>query len=334
MASKLAVLLGAGASYDLIGAGTATVTHDYRPPLTAEIFGCGPDSSIRPSFQAILETYQGARRLAATIGISVRGGQSLEAVLRGLQDSCDPNTKRHFWDIPRYLQHLFGTISDKYTTEPVNYTYLVHAVLTSGLEQVAFVTTNYDLFLESALTSVTETKFDSLARYVPNSKWMLIKLHGSVNWARPIRTRTMRGEVVEDYEFSGEVEFLGHFSHIEDRQYPAVVVPVDGKYGFLCPPGHVTAVKSVLASCDNFLIIGMSGRDQDLLDLLQESITTCTRLAVIGGEDTSSVLERFQKGINKFIGGTPQTVPPVVFSDGFSKFLRSGMLDKFLKPIR
>ena len=334
MASKLAVLLGAGASHDLIGAATATVIDDYRPPLTAEIFGCGPDFTMRESFQAILETYQGARRLAATIGISVKGGQSLEAVLQGLQDSCDPNTKRHFWDIPRYLQHLFGAISDKYTTEPVNYTHLVHAVLTSELEQVAFVTTNYDLFLESALTSVTETKFDSLATYVPNSKWMLVKLHGSVNWARAIRQRTMRGDVVLDYEFSGEVEFLHHFSRIEDRQYPAVVVPVDGKYGFICPRGHVTAVKSVLASCDNFLIIGMSGKDQDLLDLLQECITTCTRLAVVGGEDASSVLQSFQKGVNKFIVGTPQTAPPVIFTDGFSRFLQSGMLDRFLKPIR
>ena len=342
MGKQLTVIVGAGASYDLIpGLGgtsletaNATVNPDYQPPMAADLF------NYRRTFQGILENYPRARSLATTIGIRVTRGEGLEAVLRSLRDSTEENIVRQFRQIPLFLQELFGDISDYHTSEPVNYTRLMNQVLISDYEKVAFVTLNYDLFLEKSLAGVDGAKFDSLDSYVPTGRrWMLVKLHGSVNWARRVQTdpkpandnqvlRIVDENPVEDH-LAEDIEFL------PDRQkrwapeagllYPAIAVPVEGKYGFVCPKAHEDALSEFLPSCQNYLVIGISGKDKDLLDFLNTHVKKCAELMIVGGSHVEDVKRRLTSNVRFF-----KPLKANTYADGFSKFIGGGALDEFL----
>lgn len=346
MGKQLTVIVGAGASYDLIpGLGgtslataNATVNPDYQPPMAADLF------KYRRTFQGILENYPRARSLAATIGIRVTRGEGLEAVLRSLRDSTEENIVRQFRQIPLFLQELFGDISDYHTSEPVNYTHLMNQVLISDYEKVAFVTLNYDLFLEKSLAGVDGAKFDSLDSYVPTGRrWMLVKLHGSVNWARRVRTdpkpvnddqvlRIVDENPVEDH-LAEDIEFLPNrqerWTHEAGLLYPAIAVPVEGKYGFVCPPAHVDALERFLPSCQNYLVIGVSGRDQDLLDLLHTRVKKCSELMIVGGGDVAEVASRLTTKV-QFFGGRRA----VTAAGGFSRFIMNETLEEFLARLK
>lgn len=106
-----------------------------------------------------------------------------------MADSQEMNIRRQFVQIPVYLRNLFREIGlpvGRYTSQPVNYNHLLNRILVSDFEQVALVTTNYDMFLERALTSVTDVEFSDLKAYVTDPQWALVKLHGSVRWVRRI----------------------------------------------------------------------------------------------------------------------------------------------------
>ncbi len=84
MGKRLTIILGAGASRDLIAIKTAQVNEDYLPPLTSELFGPPMETTgqRRETFQGILEGYPGAKSLASQISIRVSGGEPLEEILR------------------------------------------------------------------------------------------------------------------------------------------------------------------------------------------------------------------------------------------------------------
>jgi SIR2-like domain len=258
---ELIVVLGAGASYDLVVPENTTIRPEYRPPLTKHLF-----TEVSP-LQDILEDYPGARSLASDISYRVKNGEPLESVLRSLRDSPEPHDRRRFPQIPLYLQHLFGAISENYTTEPVNYTRLVGALMASDFRRVAFVTTNYDLFLEKALTSVMGSTFNHLDAYIREPKWILIKLHGSVNWAweidgpdiaagsqQMIFDTISRIPLYERIHGTGELTLVSSYLHRgggDQLFYPAISVPVDDKYEYVCPREHVEALQDLMSSCPN-----------------------------------------------------------------------------------
>ena len=62
MGKRLAIILGAGASHDLMGAAPEMFNQELEPPLTKDLF-----TSSRHVFQTILEQYPDALTLAATI---------------------------------------------------------------------------------------------------------------------------------------------------------------------------------------------------------------------------------------------------------------------------
>jgi len=342
MGTRLAVILGAGASYDCASIGVTSIDHNYRPPLTSGIF-----EGRRP-FQTILEKYPKARTLASTIAVRVTRGEPLEAVLRGLRNSKEEHIIRQFWQIPLYLQELFGEISFNYTSEAENYSYLANRLLGSEFEKVAFVTLNYDLLLEKSVGTITSNsgiqwKPKELSFYVElNRKWMLIKLHGSVNWGRVLVTRRRMGgwthEGMLDHfdalALSLErslVRDITVLSSHQDRSiqtggthnlcYPAISVPVEGKYEFVCPKEHVDAAKDFLSSCHNFLIIGASGKDKDLLELLRDNIK---KTDVVGFVEASQ--DAVQEVEDRFLAEVPQFRTqrlPLQYIEGFGGFIRN-----------
>jgi hypothetical protein len=321
MGKRLTVILGAGASYDCTSIGVTAINYDYRPPLTSGIF------EGRKPFQTILENYPKARALTSTISIRVNQGEPLEAVLRDLRDSKEEHIIRPFRQVPLYLQELLGEISIQYTSEPANYSYLVTRLFGSEFEKVAFVTLNYDLLLERCIgtawsRSGISWKPNHLSFYFePDRQWMLIKLHGSANWGRLIKRQVKpqwtHEEMLEridtlalhlEKELAPEITVLA--SHNQrwlnvggmNLCYPAISVPVEGKYEFVCPPDHVRALRSFLNSCENFLLIGISGRDEDLVDLLKENIKDCGAVGIVEGNAKAAdeVEQRFYNRVPQF----------------------------------
>ncbi len=332
---KLTVILGAGASHDLFSTPVTRVDNLYEPPLAAELF------TYREPFARILDNYPRARALAATITARVRQGESPETVLRMVRDSGEEHLVRQFRHVPLYLQELFLTISRQYTTEPVNYTHLMNSVLGSDFDKVAFVTLNYDLFLEKSLEGIDGSQPKRIDQYaMVGRKWMLIKLHGSADWGRLV-LNTPRGrestnafalELVDQLPLIendlGDIEITGGSRWRNDKlMYPAITVPVEGKYEYACPPGHLQALKEFLAACGDFLIIGVSGQDEDLLDLLNENVKRCTHVMIVGHTGVEEVEARLVPRVEAFARLSRER-----YEGGFSNFMM-GHLDQFLQRL-
>jgi hypothetical protein len=113
--------------------------------------------------------------------------------------------------------------------------------------------------------------------------------------------------------------------------YPALTVPVDGKYEFNCPPAMVDYAKEFIADCENYLIIGNAGNDKDLLDLLKENAKGGHTLLV--GRDQLSV----ETAMLKFLRGAPplsRGVDQYYHSKGFSEFVTSDKFEEYLAQLR
>ncbi|MCH6555896.1 MAG: hypothetical protein IH797_04710, partial [Chloroflexi bacterium] len=104
---------------------------------------------------------------------------------------------------------------------------------------------------------------------------------------------------------------------------------VEGKYGFVCPPEHVDALEGFLPSCQNYLVIGVSGRDQDLLDLLDTRVKKCAELMIVGGGDVADAARRFTTKV-QFFGGRRA----VTDAGGFNRFIMNGTLEEFLARVK
>ena len=178
MPEQLIVITGAGASYDSTGIEPRDL--NWQPPLVKELF------AERAAFHPILDFYPDAQTLAPDLRVATRTGSvGLETYLRDqVLRSPSAYDRRRYRAIPLYLQHLLHEVSEHYTTHPVNYDRLINGVLRSANE-VIFLTLNYDTILDSRLEQHAHVR--SLNDYIrPDFAWSLIKLHGSVDWARRI----------------------------------------------------------------------------------------------------------------------------------------------------
>lgn len=273
---SVVVILGAGASYDVVDVDRpfpAEITPNLRPPLTNELV---TDQAV---CAAVLPKYGGVRQLATTINQMVRS-MSLEAALRELSESSKVHRKAQVQQVPFYLKDVFLR-SNTYVTEPVNYTYLAGSLL-DAYDRVAFLTLNYELFLDTALSSqgYWGGPYVNQKSYI-RKDWLLVKLHGSVNWARrylPAVATDMKLPVAEIFgkwplngQFEDDITVLGDPSLERDDVgffYPALSVPIEGKYEYVCPPEHTAELGEFLSTCTTVLAIGTSAHDEDLLDLL------------------------------------------------------------------
>ena len=156
------------------------------------------------------------------------------------------------------------------------------------------MTLNYDLFLEKALKEHDRVQIEELRDYVQSDrKWSVIKIHGSVRWGQRVKNGAVglssATQVLNALEgkldLANEITVLkGH----KDKQrfigghlhYPALAVPLEGKDVFVCPNEHVEFARRFLAGCTDFLVIGFSAKDDDVLDLLR-GVPSVERLKVV-----------------------------------------------------
>jgi hypothetical protein len=336
--SQLIVLVGAGASYDCASNYQRRVIA-FRPPLVKELFESRPDT-----FNAILHRYPLAEAAAAQIRpVLSRGAIVFEEYLRTrFQESDHPYTRRKLFSIPPYLQDLLFEVGQPggYTAHPDNYDHLISIV--TELDEVVFVTLNYDLLLDRRLSNLEP--LDSLGSYVdPGRRWSLIKLHGSVNWGRRLWVPP-EGEADGRY-YAAAFDYAAIHLELEDgielrpdhsigamrnggaqrgnqvlAYYPALALPLGSEDELVCPPDHVEHLRRRLRADDGLrlLVVGYSGNDQEVRNLIRESGNKIRSLLVANGDRDRSMLtvEIFANEL----GFVPRN--EMAFAGGFDDLLR------------
>jgi hypothetical protein len=336
--SALVVLLGAGSSYDCADEKGATVDPEYRPPLVNDLF------ERRPTFDAILSHYPGARARADEFQSEIARGQSLEALLRREADLPQVALRRIAWQIPLYLQELLGEVSNHYIQAGSSkFETMVHAIVRSDFERVVILTVNYDLFVERAVEAVIGHRFEQASDYAwtaGTQRWGLIKLHGSANWGRALQVQPPSGgqswlgvlERLVDLSLREPIQVLkGH--HDRDRfigdlfHYPAISLPVTGKTQFVCPKEHLAYALEAIPEATHLLVVGFSAKDDHVLKLLVPPMRSVFHIQIVcgtrdWGNETSSRLISANPHLNR--RGS-------VYSDGFARFVAKGDLARFLQ---
>ena len=326
--SKLTVILGAGASHDCAGKETQ-VNGRWRPPLAKELFA--------PRFDQILSHYPKVQARLDEIRTRLDQGENVEGILRDLYNAAHRTSNYWALGIPLYLRELFWTISLDYLRGSSKFDTLVRYALDSPFENILFLNLNYDLFLESALERYGNHEFNSLSSYLPDEeKWLLVKPHGSVTWARvlencptdsagiPLPSR-LQGSPV----FSPEFRVVMWNRHSHDFYipgggppgylYPQIVVPADRPKEFVCPEDHTDRARAFIESCQDFLLIGFSARDDDVLDLLQ-SMPGGSRVMIVSGKDARATFKRISSRVR---GLKSKKLVVSFYNAGFSSFIES-----------
>lgn len=292
----------------------------------------------------IQKNYPLVSSAASEIRALTNGTKSIEDFLRDqYRNSLIPEDKRIFFEIPLYLQHLLFDISINYTHHPDNYNVLVTRL--NRLKEVIYITLNYDLILDGALSAFYE--ISSLNSYINDRKnWSLIKLHGSVNWGYEANVPEganesdfFRGVLIKLAEVLKEnkkLVYRNEKSLIDIRfqgtpprlYYPALSVPIGLADELVCPGEHQTFLINKLKGIKNIniLLIGFSGFDSSVLNLLEVSQINLRSLMIVNGSLKSgwSVIEKLRQKI-RF---TPNN--EMVYKSSFTNFVRDGSLDKFL----
>ena len=342
---SVAVVFGAGASFDCVDLPVEEVIAGARPPLTAQIFD--------PGFGQFFAPYSDASMLVSTIKTQIRDGQPLEAILRDYSQTTALHRRAQFTQLPLYLRDLFTWVSDEYTRNPTNYSHLAHELITS-FDRAIFVTLNYDRLLEKVLSVPSlGGPIEGIENY-DRPRWSLAKLHGSVDWVRRslgiYAPTNLGGNSMHPFYLNSLAEFSYRHLSVDDvfgseitfmlpggemmsdgyLYYPAIVAPVEGKYGFACPAAMVSGLEASLQECRHVLVIGASGKDLDLIELLQRSLGQVVNYHFVGsGPDLEAASVRFSRGVPQ-LRAAPMAQ---IHSDGFTGFLKNGFA-KFISDAR
>jgi len=211
-------------------------------------------------------------------------------------------------------------------------------------EQVCLVTFNYDRLLEAGMPAVG-LNIRQFPDYISDQKFKLIKLHGSINWARLIGGRLdgidqMSGMDVVNAVISraGQLEisndfWIGELCPItKDRSrmlLPAIAVPVQDKTAFECPESHFNVLLECIPNVSRLLIVGWRGVENHFKNLLAERLTSpipthIVAGSVAGGHETLGNLNG--AGIRTaFVKGTT-----ALYEGGFSAFVVNRAAKDFL----
>jgi len=120
----------------------------------------------------------------------------------------------------------------------------------------------------------------------------MVKLHGSVNWFRLIgasRVGKTWFQAVQEMDVTPLVNtssihvkewhepVINYTKDLEIDEnfiYPVLTAPLAGKgsTATVCPEAHLAIAAEWLEDCRNFLIIGVSGFDEDLLSILNSAV--------------------------------------------------------------
>ena len=308
----LLVVLGAGASYDsassryIFNKGDPGYRYmDHRPPLAAELF------SDRASFVAVMAKYHQCHPIIPRLQ-SPPEESSVEQELQRLQHEARDYREGYpqLSAVRYYLQEMIWECTTLWKKEVQGITN--HKVLLDdirrwtkpGEKRVCFVTFNYDLMLEDAFEGIG-IRFNDLDAYISNQDFLLIKLHGSVNWAREVKThwpdiqRLDPPSIAQDLiQGSAGLQLSQNYILIDEYPpaprkklalFPALAIPVETKLDFECPSAHVDALKKFLPQVSKILMIGWRATEALFLEMLKQELRQRVLvMAVAGGKEESA----------------------------------------------
>ena len=308
---KICVILGAGASFDCSNKNAPIRNLSLQPPLAKELFNIGRSEE----YWTTVSQYPDAIVIANEVAARARSDEefNLELALSQYAYHKDPRIREHFKSVPPYIRDLLTRSSYEYLDMPGSYLQLVVNLLAESEHEVLFLVFNYDVLLETAISQFENTvEFEHIDHYViPGRSVNLVKLHGSVNWfvelAKDSQTPwEMHLPQFNIFRTDREVVVENSPNKIADRVrdiringfqvYPYLTAPMVGKelLSASCPALHVQYAQAFLSDCRKFLVIGTSGQDEDLIQLLGQSIkpSPVKYLQVVGkGTDAQTTLE-------------------------------------------
>lgn len=224
---------------------------------------------------------------------------ALEQAIRDLRESRHAHHNHMALDVPLYLQDLLVDVSSELRSEAFRFDDLIEAVL--RLEYVFFITLNYDLLLDSRLSSFHPLRH--FGDYIATDKnWSLLKLHGSVNWYFKTDSPVDRSQPSSDLTWDpGSIQCdptEGALQKCRDTwSYPALALPEGPEDRLVLPTSHHEFLEARLHAAReiNLLVIGYSGLDAEVLTLFKESGVRVRKMTVVDRNETGAeaVVSRF-----------------------------------------
>jgi len=313
---------------------------EHRLPLADHLF------EERELFAAILEQFPRAHAVVPRLR-HLQRGETVELVMEQLQAESgrDPRRLRQLAAIRYYLQSAIGECESRWERAAArgitNYKALLDLIehARDRDERVCLVTFNYDSMLEAAMPT-TGVTISSIQDYVSSPAYKVIKLHGSVNWGRAVKTpvkNLANGQwalVNELIDRAGELEVAGTYQflaqrpmHLLDNQplVPAIAIPLARKATFECPAEHITALVECLPEVHKLLVIGWRATDEPFLELLRTKGRQGLRGLVVAGSPTGAreVIDNLKRGLDR--PGDFREAP-----GGFSDFILRHEAEAFL----
>ena len=342
------MILGAGASHDVRNRGSLLIDEDWQPPLAKDLF----DIAEHPVYsEEVLNKYPGAHFLASLLAEEIASGEEgVEATLKKYAEHPDPQMREHFKQVPLYLRDLIFLASHRYLDVPGCYIQLVSGLLAQVPHRVLFIVLNYDTLLESALTYYNRDEYvfsfhqDYLA---DNRKAHVLKLHGSINWfitfgdyrssweAELRRLDVMQKPHDNDVMVADSITDAGApYDGTESYIYPVITTPLAEKTltDLWCPVSHQVEAQKFLRGCDKFLVIGTSGLDRDLFELLGSAVDTPEPFVhfVDNGEQINGTIGRFASGVEAFRQRYPESSK---HARGFRNYVSGPHFTRFLEAM-
>ncbi len=340
----LMVIFGAGASYD-----SAPSYHpqshesrqenvvNSRPPLADELF------SNRPGFAGAMSRFPRCQALIPDLR-HLNPGESVERVLQRFQEQAETYEERHcqLAAIRFYLQSMMMECERHWfdvAKGVTNYRSLLDQLefwRNKRKELICLVTFNYDRILEAALPTVGIT-IGKLPQYISSDHYKVIKLHGSVNWAREIIPPTAQfsqtGDLIDEVisraaelDISQSYQITEKMGRVNQAVFfPAIAIPVERKRVYECPPDHLEVLTACIPQITKLMIIGWRATEYTFLHLLVENLREKLKGIVVSGssESAKEVIARLNENDIKgrFIAST----------GGFTDFILRHEADEFLK---
>jgi len=299
----LMVIFGAGASYDSVASRRpGAFDHESRLPLANQLFG------DRPLFARVLTHFPAVQPLISRLRYLGKE-QSLERELQAIRAEADTYAERtrQLVAVRYYLHMLIHECEQSWASVingaggETNYrTLLDEIAYCSPHDVVHLVTFNYDRLIEAALPTVN-VRIQNLDDYV-KGRFQLIKLHGSTNWSRavktPLKTAGVNGmdviqQVIDARTLNVSNEFMFFDQHVtgvhgETPLFPALAIPFEEKLDFECPSNHMDALRGSLGLIDKILVIGWRATEQPFLQMLRKGLPGPVRCLVVTEDCTRS----------------------------------------------
>ena len=312
----------------------------WRPPLADELF------EARQEFDVYLKKYSRCHGLAPFLR-DRSDDRSLEQVLTEFQAHSDENPARHpqLAAIKFYLQEMLWRTEERWRqgiASGTNYDAVLDEINNSFLsEHVCLVTFNYDTLLEAALQARKINIGSSISSYVNFDRFSVIRLHGSVRWARIILTSIPIPSNVPTHE--GVIESarnleLGEYRIVNKPQIeepslgnsyllPALAIPLENKRVFECPEDHLSFLVSKIPQIGKLLVIGWRAADSHFVNLLKEGLKPEVKTLVVSGTK-----EGAESVISTLTSRHQLPLSCKAFDGGFSQFVVSRGISRLLEP--